>query len=64
MPIPADLSKAFDQAVKEPIAWDDGGDEPSVNVGGRPRLISAIAVLAETHMVTQIALIACRVRAN
>jgi hypothetical protein len=49
MPIPADLSKAFDQAVKELIAWDGGGDEPSVNVGGRPTLISAIAVLAETH---------------
>jgi len=49
MPIPADLSEAFDQAVKELIAWDGGGDEPSVNVGGRPTLISAIARLAETH---------------
>jgi hypothetical protein len=48
MPIPADLSEAFDQAVKELIAWDGGGDEPSVNVGGRPMLISMIAGLAET----------------
>jgi hypothetical protein len=49
MPIPADLSEAFDQAVKELIAWDGGGDEPSVNVGGRPMLISTIAGLVETH---------------
>jgi hypothetical protein len=49
MPIPADLSEAFDQAVKELIAWDGGGDEPSVNVGGRPMLISTIAGLVETR---------------
>jgi hypothetical protein len=49
MPIPAELSEAFYQAVKELIAWDGGGDEPSVNVGGRPMLISTIAGLVETH---------------
>ena len=49
MPIPADLSEAFDQAVKELVAWDGGGNQPSVNFGGRPTLISAVAGLAETH---------------
>jgi hypothetical protein len=49
MPIPPDLSEAFDQAVKQLIAWDGGGDEPSVNIGVRPTLISAIAGLAEMH---------------
>jgi hypothetical protein len=42
-------SEAFDQAVKELIAWDGGGDEPSVNVGGRPMLVSTVAGLVETH---------------
>jgi hypothetical protein len=48
-PIPANLSEAFDQAVIELIAWDGGGDEPSVSVGGRSTSISAIASLAETY---------------
>ena len=76
MPIPADLSEAFEQAVKELIAWDGSGDEPSVNFDGRPTLISAIAGLPKrttiqcprtysgAWLVTQIALITCRVRAN
>jgi hypothetical protein len=49
MPVPADVSEAFDQAVTELMAWDGSGNEPSVDVGGRPTLISAIARLAETH---------------
>jgi hypothetical protein len=45
-PIRVDVSEAFDQAVSELIAWDGGGDEPSVSFGGRPAPISAIARLA------------------
>jgi len=45
-PIRVDVSEAFDQAVSELIAWDGGGDEPSVSFCGRPAPISAIARLA------------------
>ena len=47
-PIPADLSEAFDQAVVALIAWDSG-EEPTVNVHGKPTLISAVASLVETY---------------
>jgi hypothetical protein len=43
--ISADLSEAFGQAVTALIAWEDGGEEPTVLVHGRPTLISAIASL-------------------
>ena len=46
--ISADLSEAFGQAVSALIAWTDG-EEPTVNVHGRPTPISAIASLAETY---------------
>jgi hypothetical protein len=45
--ISADLSEAFGQAVSALIAWKDG-EEPTVNVHGRPTPITAIASLVET----------------
>jgi hypothetical protein len=47
--ISADLSEAFGQAVTALIAWEDGGEEPTVLVHGRPTLISAIASLVGTY---------------
>ena len=49
-PIPADVSEAFDRAVSELIAWDGGGDEPSVSISGRRGPISAIAGLAGLYI--------------
>jgi hypothetical protein len=46
--MPVDLSEAFGQAVNTLIAWKDG-EEPAVNVHGRPTPISAIASLVETY---------------
>jgi hypothetical protein len=47
-PIPADLAQAFDEAVSAFVDWK-GGDEPTVNVHGKPTPISAIANLCETY---------------
>jgi hypothetical protein len=46
--MPVDLTEAFGQAVSTLIAWKDG-EEPTVNVHGRPTPISAIASLVETY---------------
>jgi hypothetical protein len=46
--IPANIRDAFDQAVNELIAWDRSGEEPTVNIDGKPTPISTIAHLAET----------------
>jgi hypothetical protein len=46
--MPVDLTEAFGQAVSTLIAWKDG-EEPAVNVHGRPTPISAIAGLVETY---------------
>jgi hypothetical protein len=47
--IPANIRDAFDQAVNELIAWDRSGEEPTVNIDGKPTPISTIAHLAETY---------------
>ena len=52
--IPADLSEAFEQAVDALIAWD-GGDEPTVNIHGKPMPISAVTSLTETYKDTMTA---------
>jgi hypothetical protein len=46
--MPVDLTEAFGQAVSTLIAWKDG-EEPTVNVHGRPTPITAIASLVETY---------------
>jgi hypothetical protein len=47
-PIPADLLQAFEQALAAFVAWHNG-DEPVVNIHGKPAPISAVVKLCEIY---------------